>query len=270
VKPVLAGKRIVVTRAREQAGDLIERFSELGADVLLLPAVSFSPAADSKELDRAVAALADFDWVVFTSANAVRFFMRRCKELGCELPAQLAGRHPRYAAVGPATATAAAAEGVRVEIVAQEYSGGALAQEMGAALAGSRVLLPRSQRASPELPAALMARGAKVTEVVAYQTGGMGAPDALAEELFRSGRVDVVAIFSPSALENLRAEFGAETLHRVASNAALAAVGPVTAAAIRDAGLRVAIQAREATGASLVEAVCEYYAVNSFPEARIS
>ncbi len=108
-----------------------------------------------------------------------------------------------------------------------------------------------------------------MTEVVAYNTGGIGAHDALAEELFRSGRVDVVSIFSPSALENLRAEFGEETLRRVASNGALAAVGQVTAAAIRAAGFPIAIVAREATGASLVEAVCEYFAMKSYPEARL-
>jgi len=266
VKPALEGKRIIVTRAREQARDLIERFGALGAEVLLLPAVSFSPAVNSEPLDRAVASLGDFDWVLFTSANAVRFLALRCRELGCEL-----GRdeRPRYAAVGPATATAAAAEGIRVEFVAREYSGAGLAREMGAEIAGRRVLLPQSQRAGSELPAALAAKGAIVTEVVVYQTGGLGAHDAVVEELFRSGHVDVVTIFSPSALENLRAEFGAESLQRVASNAALAAVGPVTAAAIRAAGLPVAILAREATGASLVEAVCEYYAVNSCPEARL-
>ncbi len=264
---LLQGKRIIVTRAREQAHDVIERFGALGAEVLLLPAVSFSPAERSEPLDRALAARRDFDWVLFTSANAVRFFALRCRELGCELAAVA---RPLYAAVGPATATAAAAEGIRVEFVAREYSGAALAQEMGEEIAGRRVLLPRSQRASSELPAALAAKGAIVTEVVVYQTGGIGEHDANVEELFRSGRVDVVSIFSPSALENLRAEFGAETLQRVSANAAIAAVGPVTAAAIRDAGLPVAIQAREATGASLVEAVCEYYAANSCPKARIS
>jgi len=265
MKPALEGKRIVVTRAREQAREVIERFSALGAEVLLLPAVSFSPAEHPEPLDRAVAALGDYDWVLFTSANAVRFFALRCRELGCELGR---GELPRYAAVGPATATAAAGEGIRVEFVAREYSGAALAKEMDAALRGSRVLLPRSQRASSELPAALAAEGAIVTEVVVYQTGGVGAHDAVVEELFRSGRVDVVSVFSPSGLDNLRAEFGAETLQRLAVNAAIAAVGPVTAAAIRAAGFPVAILAREATGASLVEAVCEYYAVNSCSEAR--
>jgi uroporphyrinogen-III synthase len=267
MKLPLKGKRIVVTRAPEQSHDLIERFGALGAEVLVLPAVSFSPVTDSAPLDQAIASLERFDWVLFTSANAVRFFARRCRELGRGLSAD---SPPQYAAVGPATATAAAAEGIRVEFVAQEYRGVALAQEMDAALAGKRVLLPRSQRASSELPVALAAKGAEVTDVVVYQTGGIGRHDPLAEELFRSGRVDVVSIFSPSALENLRAEFGEETLHRIAANAALAAVGPVTAAAIRDAGLSVAIQAREATAAALVEAVCEYYAVTSFPEARLS
>jgi uroporphyrinogen-III synthase len=170
--------------------------------------------------------------------------------------------------VGSATASAAAADGIRVDFVAREFRGLALAQELGGAVADRKVLLPRSDRASEELPRALAAQGAKVVQVVAYRTGGMGAHEPRVAEMFRSADIDVVSIFSPSALANLQAEFGHGTLRRVAERAAFAAVGPVTADAIRDAGLPVAITAQEATGASLVRAVSEYFAAGSPAEVK--
>src|SRR5882672_6927877 len=150
----LNGKRIVVTRAIEQARDLKTRLENLGAVVLLLPAVSFSEPSETTDLDRAIRSLEMFDWILFTSANAVRFFAGRCRKLGVS-PGE--GGKPSCAAVGPATASAAAAEGFTIDFVAQEFLGNALAREMGAALSCKRVLLPRSDRAGRDLPAALKA-----------------------------------------------------------------------------------------------------------------
>jgi uroporphyrinogen-III synthase len=252
----LAGKRIVVTRAPEQAREIVEGFAILGAVVFILPAVSFSEPVDAAPLDAAIAELASYDWVLLTSANAARFFARRCHALLAAVPV---AAPPRFAAVGPATASAATAEGLRVEYVAREYRGVALGRELGPAISGRKVLLPRSDRANQDLPQALAAQGASVVQVVVYRTGGMGAHEAHVAELFRAAEIDVVSIFSPSALANLQAEFGHGTLRRVASRAALAAVGPATAGAIREAGLPVAIMAKEATAWSLVRAVADYF-----------
>jgi uroporphyrinogen-III synthase len=168
----LNGRRIVITRAIEQSRELKERLESLGATVLLLPAVSFSEPSDVTDLDRAIRRVQSFDWILFTSANAVRFFAARCRKLEI-MPGEKA--NPQCAAVGPATASAAAAEGFKIEYVAKEFLGTALARELGEALAGKRVLLPRSERAGRELPNALKAAGAEVTDVVAYRTGGVGA-----------------------------------------------------------------------------------------------
>ena len=129
----LDGKRIVITRAVEQARELKDRLEKLGARVLLLPAVSFSEPADTTALDRAIGSLESYDWVLFTSANAVRFFASRCRKL-----AEMWGPSERLrcAAVGPATASAAAAEGFTIDYVAKEFLGAALARELGASLAG--------------------------------------------------------------------------------------------------------------------------------------
>jgi uroporphyrinogen-III synthase len=252
----LDGKCIVVTRAVEQSRDLKERLEKLGAKVLLLPAVSFSEPADTTELDRAIRSLETYDWLLFTSANAVRFFAGRCRKLGRNPGG---GTGPRCAAVGPATASAAAAEAFAIEYVAKEFLGVGLARELGAALSGKRVLLPRSARAGRELPDALTAAGAEVTEIVAYHTGGVGAAEPGVIEAIREARVDVVSFFSPSAVENLRTELGAEVLSRLAARAVLAAVGPVTASALRKAGLPVAIEASEATAESMAAAIVRHF-----------
>ena len=263
----LSGKRVVVTRSVEQSRDLKERLETLGATVLLLPAVSFSRPLDTTELDRAILAIESFDWILFTSVNAVRFFAGRRRELGF-VPGEK--KEPQCAAVGPATATAAAAEGFAIDYVAKEFLGSALAHEMSAALSGRSVLLPRSERAGRDLPDALVAGGAKVTEVVAYHVGGLGAAEPGVLDVVREGNVDVVSFFSPSAVENLRGELGPDALSRLGERAAFAAVGPVTAMALREAGLPVAILAAEATGESMAAAIVRHFSQTRVSGARFS
>jgi uroporphyrinogen-III synthase len=261
----LEGKRIVVTRAVEQARELTARLENMGAIVLQFPAVSFSEPSDTAELDRAVRSLGEFDWILFTSANAARFFAGRCRRLGVE-----PSRDGNYlcAAVGPATASAVAAEGFSVDHVAQEFLGTALARELSATLAGKKILLPRSERARPDLPDALKAAGGEVTEVVAYHTGGVGVIEPGVMRAIRECQVDVISFFSPSAIENMRGEFGEEMLSRLGLKAALAVVGPVTAAALRNAGLPVAIEAPLATAESMAAAIANYFSSSTDSKAR--
>jgi uroporphyrinogen-III synthase len=261
----LEGKRIVVTRAVEQARDLMVRLENMGAIVSLFPAVSFSEPADTAVLDRAIGSLGEFDWVLFTSANAVRFFAGRCRKLGIE-PSH--GGNYRCAAVGPATASAVAAEGFSVDHVAQEFLGTALARELSASLAGKKIVLPRSERARPDLPNALRALGAEVTEVVAYHAGGLGVIEPEVMRAVREAQVDVISFFSPSAIDNMRCELGDEVLSRLGAEAAFAAVGPVTAAALRNAGLPVAIEAPLATAESMAAAIANYFSPNADSKAR--
>ncbi len=261
----LEGKRIVVTRAIEQARGLMARLENMGAIVLLFPAVSFSEPSDTAELDRAIRSLGEFDWILFTSANAVRFFAGRCRKLGVE-PSQ-EGNY-LCAAVGPATASAVAAEGFSVDHVAQEFLGVALARELSASLAGKKILLPRSERARHDLPDALRAAGADVTEIVAYHTGGLGAIEPEVMRAIREAQVDVISFFSPSAIENMRAELGEEVVSRLGAKAAVAAVGPVTVAALRSAGLPVAIEAPLATSESMAAAIANYFLPSADSKAR--
>jgi uroporphyrinogen-III synthase len=261
----LEGKRVVLTRALEQSRDLFARLEALGATVLLFPAVSFSEPTDTAALDGAIRSLSEFAWILFTSANAVRFFAGRCRKLGVQPERETSFR---CAAVGPTTAGAAAAEGYSVDYAAQEFVGTALARELSAELSGQKILLPRSDRARPDLPAALKSFGAEVIEVVAYHTGGVGTIDREVLQAVRDAHVDVVSFFSPSAIENMRANFGDDLLLRLGSRAALAAVGPVTAAAMRSAGLPVAIEAPQATAESMAAAIANYFSPGAGSKAR--
>jgi uroporphyrinogen-III synthase len=252
----LAGKRVVVTRAAEQSAELTARLQEYGAEVIHLPAIAFAPPDDTAPLDAAIERLASFDWLLFTSQNAVRFFTGRCAELRSGWKAEVA--RLRVAAVGPATQEAAQQAGWKVDFVASRFHGVALAEEMGDRLRGQQILLPRSDRASAELPEQLMRIGAAVTEVVAYRTEPVvaGQPGAVAEQI-RSA--DVVTLASPSAFHALAEAVGLDALHEVSRRVALAAIGPVTAAAIREAGLPVTIAAAEHTAAGLADSIAGHF-----------
>ncbi|HVB87837.1 MAG TPA: uroporphyrinogen-III synthase [Candidatus Dormibacteraeota bacterium] len=241
----LAGRRIVVTRAPEQAAEMVHALEDLGAEVAVLPLVAFAPPDDCNALDEALRNLSRFDAILFLSRNAVRYVFQRCRTLGmkCEL---LGGSNRSIAAVGPATAEEAAKEGLRVSFVAENRTGESLVGELRDKLAGCRVLLPRSDRGDARVPFALREAGATVTEVVAYRTL---APDKLNPEILGRivrGDVDCVVFASPSAFRNFSKSIGREAANKIAESVHFAAIGPTTARAIREAGARVDIEVADA------------------------
>ncbi len=254
----LAGKRVVVTRALEQAQEMLAQLGQSGAEVLLLPTLAFRAPQNTAPLDEAIGKCDGFDWILFTSRNAVRFFCARCRALGLEPPSGYTTR-PQIAAVGPATAEAARQEGMRVARVAARFLAQGLVEELRSEVAGAKILLPRSDKAGEELPVALRSLGAVVTEVVAYETGAPAAPDRKLLDRILVGDVDVVTFASPSAFDNFLEMAGPDRVRKQAGSFALAAIGPVTAAAIRDAGFPVAIEADEATADGLVAALAAYF-----------
>lgn len=252
----LEGKRIVVTRAAEQAQELIRALESLGAQVSLLPLVRFAPPGDWGPVESALERIATFDWVLFTSQNAVRFFAGRAAQLHLE---NRWPRPPKIAAVGPATASAAEQEGFQVDHTAQEHTGEALAQELSSQLGGRSVLLPRSDRADGRLPEALRKIGAQVTEVIAYRTAPPESPDSEIASAFVEGRVDAIVFASPSAFHNLAGFLGAGEVKKLSETAQFAAIGPTTANAMRAAGVRVEIEAEEASAAGLADAIAKHF-----------
>ncbi|MHB8503533.1 MAG: uroporphyrinogen-III synthase [Candidatus Acidiferrales bacterium] len=253
VSSPLAGKTVVVTRAAAQSGKLAEALAARHAIVKLLPLVSFAPPEDFTEMDAALARMDSFDWIIFTSANAVQAVERRRREHSGDPSTIL--NHTRAAAVGPATAEEAEHAGFSVDYVATNHSGAGLAEELRAELAGRSIFLPRSDRANADLPTALRRSGAVVTEVVAYRTLPPNADDR--EKVIDSlkGGVDGILFFSPSAVHNFLELVGRERLEALQGRAVMVAIGPATARALSAAGVQRIARAADTTTEAVVEAL---------------
>ena len=167
IKP-LTGKRIVVTRPKDQAAELTAHLERYGAEVILVPVLTFEEPSYKDLMDASLRALSKIDWILFTSENAAHFLALRAKKIGVDIRTAAAG--VKVAVVGPATATAAEAAGWYVSHVAKQHNSQALAQELERQIAGKRVLLPRSDLATDELPRALRQSAAQVIEIICYRT----------------------------------------------------------------------------------------------------
>jgi uroporphyrinogen III methyltransferase/synthase len=254
----LAGKRVVITRAAARSEDLTRELSARGATPVLFPLVSFAEPDDFAPLDRAIAEVEQFDWLILTSAQAVRAVIERAADL--RQPLVGTECRLRVACVGPVTADSARKANLPVEYVAETHNGVALANELGSKLPGAKVLLPRSDRANPDLPRALMRFGAQVTEVIAYRT--LRPVDTDQHELKKmvDGQADAILFFSPSAVQHFAGLVGAGELRRIQGKLAITAVGPVTATALREAGVERAVVAQDTTAVSVLAALEEYFA----------
>jgi uroporphyrinogen III methyltransferase/synthase len=245
----LFGKRIVVTRAQAQAGTLASRLRLLGAAVIEVPTIEIRPAADFGPLDRAIDHLPDYDWLIFTSVNGVRFFVERLRQSTRDWRALRA----RICAIGPATRDALAALHLKVDVMGKEYVAEGLVEALAAyPLEGCRVLIPRAAVARDVVPEALAARGAIVEVVEAYRTlVPEGAAGRLAEVFAGSSKPDFVTFTSSSTVQNLVAATGAGALEGVRA----VSIGPVTTETARRLGIAVAAQASVYTIDGLVEAI---------------
>jgi uroporphyrinogen-III synthase len=254
----LAGKRVIITRAALQSSELFERLRERGSIPASLPLVSFAVPSDYRPLDSALRELETFDWVLFTSANAVQALIARSSTLGLNL--NLADRPCKIAVVGPTTEKEAKKAGFSVTYVAKTHLGVALAEELGQQLREKRVFLPRSDRANPDLPQALRLLGAKLTDVVAYRTLAPSEVDRDRVAAIVTGEADAVLFFSPSAVYNFVDLVGGQRLSALQERVAMTAVGPVTAAALREAGVQRIVVAADTTPAAIVAALEAHFA----------
>jgi uroporphyrinogen III methyltransferase / synthase len=254
----LAGKRIVITRSAAQSETLARELSARGASPVVLPLVSFADPEDFAPLDAAILEFQRFDWIILTSAQAVRALVKRSEELKRSLIRT--GSKLRIACVGPVTAGAVRQAGLPVEYVAETHTGAALAEELGNRLCGAKVFLPRSDRANPDLPPALQRHGAHVTEVIAYRTLRPTDVEQRNLKQIAEGAADAVLFFSPSAVQHFAEMFGSEQLRGLQDKLAITAVGPVTANALREAGVGRTVLAGDTTAAGVVEALEEHFA----------
>lgn len=263
----LAGKRIVVTRAPEQSESLCRELETRLATPILFPLISFAPPDDFTALDGALRDLSQFDWLFLTSQNVLRALLERSASLALSLVEVAKGL--RVAAVGPSTAGAAKDAGLAVSHVASNHHGLALAEELEAELLGCHVFLPRSDRANPDLPQALRRLGVEVTEAVAYRTVRPGHPDPVALAQLSNGEADAVLFFSPSAVQHLKELLGEPRFRALQEKAIFAAIGPMTARSLRDAGVERVVSAADTTVPTVVWALEEFFTGARQPLARV-
>jgi uroporphyrinogen-III synthase len=253
----LQGKRVVVTRATEQSEALVKALREQGAEPLLMPMVTFAPPDDVQAVDEVMRGIERYDWLFLTSQNALRALQERCEKLGVALVHRMRG--VRIAVVGPTTAEAAKDAGLSVEHVAASRYGTALAQELAGSVEGKWILLPRSDRADPELVEKLEGLGAKVKEIVVYKTAkpeGKGLEEA--EKLVREG-AEAVLFFSPSSVVHFRDILGEDRFQAFSRQALFAAIGPVTENALRKAKIERVVMAGDVTVSAVIAALTEYF-----------
>jgi uroporphyrinogen III methyltransferase/synthase len=243
----LFGKRIVITRDRRQAMELAEPLEALGTETLLLPMIEIRPAADASALDHAIERLPEYDWIIFTSVNGVRYFVEALDRSQRDLRALKA----KLCAIGPATRAAVEALHLRVDRMPEEYVAESLLESLaGDDLKGKRILLPRAAVARDLVPVALRERGAIVDVVEAYRTVIPDDAGARAKELFEH-KPDWITFTSSSTIKNFVQVAGREVLQGVK----VASIGPITSATAREHGLTVDAEANPHTIEGLVEAL---------------
>lgn len=238
----LNGKTVVITRAAAQAPELRQELEARGARVLQCPAIEITPPGDWSPVDRAIRQLDGYQWLLFTSTNAVDMFLSRVKSAGveCILP---------IAVVGAATEARVAALGLRVTMVPQDFRAEGLLESFPTDLAGIRILFPRAEEGREVLPDELRWRGAVVDLVTVYRTIKLGFEPL--KKILSSEHVDCIVFTSPSAIQ---AELAAH-LNAVA----IAVIGPATREAALAAGLKPSIEPGRSTVQHLAAAIETFY-----------
>ncbi len=253
----LFGKRVVVTRARAQASDLIRQLSNLGAECFEYPTIRIRPSNDWSRLHKAIDSIAGYDWLIFTSVNGVKYFFEQLFERGKDV--RSLGRL-QTAAIGPATAAKLLEYGLRTDIVPENYRAESVVAAFdGLVIKDRRILLPRAEEARPVLPAELTKMGARVDEICVYHTEPVRDK---AEELIQqlsNNEIDLITFTSSSTVTNFRALLPENGFESLIAGVTIASIGPITTATAEELGFHVDITAETFTIPGLCDAIVKFY-----------
>jgi uroporphyrinogen III methyltransferase / synthase len=251
----LFGRGVVMTRPREQTEEFAALLRAQGARIIHFPAIKIVPADGWHDLDRAIGAISDYRWIIFTSVNGVGSFFRRLRERGRDLR-DLKGI--RICAIGPATAAAVENRGIRVDLIPESFiSEGVIEAFRRESIRGSRILLPRAETARDVIPGELTNLGATVDVVTVYRTVSSGRDSSELEKLMGEGKVDVITFTSSSTVKNFVEIMGQG--YSLPAGVKIACIGPVTAATAEKAGMKIDIMPETYTIPGLVEGMVEYF-----------
>lgn len=254
---ILAGKRVVITRARSQAGELARRIEELGGEVLEFPTIEIQPPVDYGPLDRAIEQLDSYDWAFFTSVNGVDYFLARMrhfhKNLECLEPIKLV-------AIGPETARRLEQAGIRPFLVPKKYQAEGILEGLRAEeIRGKRILIPRAAKAREILPDTLRQWGSTVDVVEVYRTTVPKNDTVKLLQMLRQKKIDMITFTSSSTVAHFARLFAAENIAELMRKTVIACIGPITGQTVVDFGLHADVISEEYTVAGLVRAIVSYY-----------
>jgi uroporphyrinogen III methyltransferase/synthase len=256
-KESLAGKRILITRAREQSSAFAVLLRKLGAEVIEFPTIEIVPPIHWEGADCAMDHLASYDWIIFTSANGVDFFWKRLAERSerHRLPSSL-----KVCAIGPGTAARLEKMKVSVEYIPKEFVAESVLEGFEKMfIKGKRVLLARAKKARDVLPRGLRKMGAEVDVVEVYRTIRPRGGSRKLKKLLEEGKIDVVTFTSSSTVNHFAELLKKEDLRKLLKGMAVACIGPVTAGTAKERGLKVRIQPKQYTIPGLTRAIASYY-----------
>ena len=260
----LLGKHIAITRTREQAGVLREQLTALGAQVIEIPTIEIRDPASWEPLDSAIRRLEEFDYLLVTSANGARNFLRRLEACGRrvrDLKGLIIG------AIGPATAAEFAESGVKVDVTPRQYAAEGLVEALGGRdLHGKAFLIPRAKVARDVVPRLLREKGGRVEVVEAYETVVPQLPVGELRRLF-TPPPHVITFTSSSTAANFARLAGENSIFELLRGVAIASIGPITSETIRKLGLTVTIEAEESTMPGLVQAIKDHFRMQT-PEGQ--
>lgn len=252
----LAGVRVLVGRARHQAGALSAELRKLGATVLEIPFIEIRKPRSFQALDSALKNLSRYDWLILTSVNGVEAMWERTRKLNLT---KRTLAHLRIAAIGPATKKAIEQRGVKVDVVPKEYVAESVVRSLKSKVKGKRVLLVRAKVARDVIPKELRRAGAQVDVVEAYETVVPESSRIRLRKVLENPRrrPHVVTFTSSSTVRNFADLLGASrNLTCDLADIQMASIGPVTSSTLLEVGMPVDIAAKEFTIPGLVEAIC--------------
>lgn len=254
----LQGRRVLVTRAAEQAAGFSEQLQQRGAVVVECPTISLMPPESWQPVDEALKNLTGFNWLILTSVNGVRFFIGRMQALGMHL-SLLQGC--KVCAVGPKTAEELHGFGIIPDMLPEQFTGEGVVKAFEQPdLHGMRVLFPKADGARDLIPQQLRAQGAVVVDPVVYRNVIPSELPETARQALEQQQLDAVVFSSPSTMRNLAVLLGGmNRLEEVLQGVTVASIGPVTTTACRELGLTVTVEPDQATLDDLLQALEEHF-----------
>lgn len=259
----LAGVRVLVGRARHQAGALSGELRRLGAEVIEIPFIEIRQPHSYKPLDSALKNIANYDWLILTSVNGVEALFSRWERLHQGKKSGMGTGTLRVAAIGPATKKAIEQRGMRVDTMPKQYVAESVVSSLSAEVAGKRVLLVRARVARDVIPRELRKVGAHVDVVEAYETVVPASSRARVRAVMKNPRrrPQVVTFTSSSTVKNFVALLGSRGAvnNAIADGMLTASIGPVTSATLKESGLKVDMEAKEFTIPGLVATLTQTF-----------